>query len=206
MRLFGVAILAALSASSAQAATLITFDDLGPGVSVTGQYAAQGVVFSTRTGAAVYNAATSTYGSIYGMSGGSLMNSRNGGSDRQQFLVMDFTGPVSGLSFLYTNYGSSFTSNNFKAYDGVGTLLQTLTPGASSAYGAELISFSALGIRKLELQQPRSGWAFGVDNVGFTVDPVTSAVPEATTWAMMIAGFGLVGASLRRRSPVVTAN
>ena len=34
-----------------------------------------------------------------------------------------------------------------------------------------------------------------------------SAVPEATTWAMMIGGIGLVGAVMRRRSalPVVTA-
>jgi hypothetical protein len=29
---------------------------------------------------------------------------------------------------------------------------------------------------------------------------VAAAVPEASTWAMMLAGFGIVGASLRRRS------
>lgn len=29
---------------------------------------------------------------------------------------------------------------------------------------------------------------------------VAAAVPEATTWAMMLAGFGIVGASLRRRT------
>ena len=29
--------------------------------------------------------------------------------------------------------------------------------------------------------------------------PVTSPVPEPATWAMMIAGFGLVGAAMRRR-------
>ena len=31
---------------------------------------------------------------------------------------------------------------------------------------------------------------------------VPGGVPEAATWAMMIAGFGMVGASLRRRSAV----
>src|SRR5690606_24352718 len=30
---------------------------------------------------------------------------------------------------------------------------------------------------------------------------MTTAVPEPTTWAMMIGGFALVGASLRRRKP-----
>ena len=36
-----------------------------------------------------------------------------------------------------------------------------------------------------------------------TPPPVTGSVPEPTTWAMMIAGFGLMGASMRRRSTKV---
>ena len=36
-----------------------------------------------------------------------------------------------------------------------------------------------------------------------TVGPV-AAVPEPATWAMMIAGFGLAGAAMRRRAPRVT--
>jgi legume-like lectin family protein/PEP-CTERM motif-containing protein len=32
-------------------------------------------------------------------------------------------------------------------------------------------------------------------------DPVTGAVPEPAAWAMMLAGFGLVGGALRRRTP-----
>ncbi len=34
---------------------------------------------------------------------------------------------------------------------------------------------------------------------GFTVGVLDVAVPEPATWAMMIAGFGMVGAALRRR-------
>jgi len=30
---------------------------------------------------------------------------------------------------------------------------------------------------------------------------VLDAVPEPATWTLMIAGFGLVGATMRRRSP-----
>ena len=37
-----------------------------------------------------------------------------------------------------------------------------------------------------------------LDNVSASVTP-SGAVPEPATWAMLIAGFGLVGASLRRR-------
>ena len=38
---------------------------------------------------------------------------------------------------------------------------------------------------------------------GNITNPGTGAVPEPATWAMMIMGFGLVGASLRRRSTSV---
>jgi len=38
---------------------------------------------------------------------------------------------------------------------------------------------------------------FGIDDLSFTAN--VSAVPEPTTWAMMIAGFGLVGVGLRTR-------
>lgn len=62
-----------------------------------------------------------------------------------------------------------------------------------------------------------SGWSPGtfvgaVDNVSFTFDDNTSsfnfevsAVPEPATWAMLIAGFGLAGAALRRRNRAVLA-
>jgi hypothetical protein len=42
------------------------------------------------------------------------------------------------------------------------------------------------------------------DNVG-GVSLAVAAIPEAATWAMMIAGFGLVGAALRRRRTVAAA-
>ena len=39
-----------------------------------------------------------------------------------------------------------------------------------------------------------------LDNLTFASSTVTAAVPEPATWAMMIAGFGLVGGAMRRRS------
>ena len=44
------------------------------------------------------------------------------------------------------------------------------------------------------------GW---VRNGRFVIDRIViSAVPEPATWAMMITGFGLAGAGLRRRRPL----
>ena len=51
-----------------------------------------------------------------------------------------------------------------------------------------------------------SSLGVGLDNVTFESlggAPVGSAVPEPATWAMMIAGFGLAGASLRRRRAIL---
>ncbi len=42
------------------------------------------------------------------------------------------------------------------------------------------------------------------DNGGSFEVTVSQAIPEPATWAMMIAGFGLVGAGMRRRKPMVS--
>lgn len=38
----------------------------------------------------------------------------------------------------------------------------------------------------------------GIDNIRYETRALAGAVPEPTTWAMMIGGFGLVGAAMRR--------
>ncbi|PZQ59507.1 MAG: hypothetical protein DI570_15830 [Phenylobacterium zucineum] len=54
---------------------------------------------------------------------------------------------------------------------------------------------------------PNSGVVFGAPTpqpyrgvVEFTFDPRSAAVPEPATWALMIAGFGMAGGMLRRRT------
>ena len=44
-----------------------------------------------------------------------------------------------------------------------------------------------------------SGNDFALDDISFDTTPV----PEPTTWALMIMGFGTAGAMLRRRRTVV---
>ena len=45
---------------------------------------------------------------------------------------------------------------------------------------------------------------FGVDNLSFSTSR-GGVVPEPATWAMMIAGFGMAGATLRRRRAIPAA-
>ena len=49
-----------------------------------------------------------------------------------------------------------------------------------------------------------NGWGANEYWAGFN-DITTGAVPEPASWAMMIAGFGLVGAAARRRRTVIAA-
>jgi hypothetical protein len=52
--------------------------------------------------------------------------------------------------------------------------------------------------------QPRSNqWAFDILNVNSAV--LVPAVPEPQSWALLIAGFGLTGAAMRRRRMAATA-
>lgn len=51
----------------------------------------------------------------------------------------------------------------------------------------------------LVLEWGPNGYNVGVDNVVFSIN----AVPEPASWALMIAGFGLVGAGMRRRRSVI---
>lgn len=61
--------------------------------------------------------------------------------------------------------------------------------------GNNVLTFSYAGV-----PQGTGDEAWGLSKVS-----VTAAVPEPRSWALMIAGFGLVGASMRRRSVALAA-
>lgn len=45
---------------------------------------------------------------------------------------------------------------------------------------------------------------FRIGGIGIVPDPDTSTVPEPESWALFIVGFGLVGATMRRRSRMIS--
>jgi hypothetical protein len=65
-------------------------------------------------------------------------------------------------------------------------------------HGTQLLGITSF--TGLRLQWGPSGYNAGIDNLSFdVVDAVAPGVPEPATWAMMIAGFGLIGAAMRRK-------
>jgi hypothetical protein len=71
--------------------------------------------------------------------------------------------------------------------------------------GARLSASESASDITPEYKQVRPCWIAGMrharpfDNYRITIANAVGAVPEPSTWAMMLIGFGAVGASLRRR-------
>ena len=75
---------------------------------------------------------------------------------------------------------------------------QRLLSGTVS--GLSIADGQRFGFRWVDIDSSGSDHGLGVDNFRLTATLAqTAAVPEPGTWAMMILGFGAVGASLRRR-------
>ncbi len=147
-------------------------------------------------------------------------------------MIMSDTGSVMLVGAAYTNNFAGALSTVLYAIDAVsGGLVRSTNPNGGLYTGTNLMGdpFQPLGFR-FTLQNAigfdisgLSGRAFAsVDSLFWEVDLMTGAatslgivgagpirsiatagaVPEPGTWAMLIAGFGLIGASIRRRRAV----
>jgi hypothetical protein len=108
-----------------------------------------------------------------------------------QTTIFGATNATSGSASSATTSGGTITySSDFLKFDSTvaqdfSLSLTSIARPLSSADGRALRSFAAV-----------STGSFSTDPA-----PVIPSVPEAATWAMFISGFGLMGASLRRRRP-----
>ncbi len=88
--------------------------------------------------------------------------------------------------------GTSFTATGFLGGGTVGTISGSL---------GEFATFAGFGTStdRVVFNGSGGGGGFELDNLKFSA---VSGVPEPATWAMMLLGFGAVGASMRRRRMV----
>jgi PEP-CTERM motif len=185
--------LLAASATPSLAATVIDFDNLGNGVQVTNQYA--GVTFSSQAGSRVLTSAQN-------ISNNSLPNficsaKNNSSINCVDDVYVDFASAVNGLSFLVIGDNNVGDVGDVRVF-GISGLLGTvniLTDGNfATSHLLDLSSF--LDITRIEIANITDGGGLAYDDFTFAA---AAAVPEASTWAMMLFGFGLVGAAARRR-------
>ena len=109
------------------------------------------------------------------------------------------------LAITFQGGAADFTTTSFNGvhlFDGNNSIASftAATIGSLNNFGfdASRISFDADNVY-LNFQ------GLGFDNSSNLTINITGGVPEPTTWALMIGGFGMVGAAMRRRKGLVAA-
>lgn len=199
-------------------AVTINFDNLADGTVLSTQYAAQGVTFvanaftgagsstslqpwATNTSMVVTSTDLGGLGTP-SLASGNLLHafgstytgwlSENGDPS----FFMNFSTAISSISVTFAGVSTGPDTRIF-AYNG-NTLLATIA-GPTTTTGQFTLSYSAASITRVAVAAGSYNDWVGVDNVVFTQVGATPAVPEPATWAMMLVGFGGMGAAMRYR-------
>lgn len=119
------------------------------------------------------------------LSSGLLSNSVSLVGGTTYTLSFDLAGSHQGSTeTVNINFGSTVASYSLNSADAFSTLTLNFTPGSNGSYGISYLNV-------------------GGDNVGASLDNVSvSAVPEPETYAMLLAGLGLVGFMSRSRRKI----
>lgn len=202
----------------------LTFDELNGGVNEGPASYYAGGFGSAGTGPGPDYGITFSANTITGCVDGSACDNTNaaeppsfpniiffldGGAD-----TMDVAGGFdTGFSFYYSAVNEGGIVNVWSGLDATGTLLATLdlpiTPSGTGTCTSAFCPFVAFGVtfegtaHSVDFGGTANQIAF--DNITLGSDtPGGGDVPEPSSWALMITGFGLVGAGMRRRHTRMT--
>lgn len=182
-------------AAPAMAGTLFDFSELSDGFELGSYYAAQGVTFSNAKVVAISHPAA-----LDAFAFTSITNEGVEGTFTEaNAIYITFAADV-GQAHLQS-FGNGAAGIRMEAYDAFGALIRgesrTLSATAEGAFNTFGAAFTGGGIRSLKIYQLGNGAVIG-DTVMLDNLFITDGIPEPSTWAMMILGFGLAGSALRR--------
>jgi hypothetical protein len=129
------------------------------------------------------------------------------------FTTFTFDVPTSSFGFYATGLDADAGAFFSLLFDDAPATIENIYPLPVNANGGIMywgVVFDA-PVQKVEFTRTRNQSLdiFGLDGISFNVAPAppppVGGIPEPASWAMLIAGFGLVGASLRRHRALVTA-
>lgn len=116
------------------------------------------------------------------------------------FSPLDFQAPNT-AAHVGSEFGITGTNGNLAGFRSqLNGTIGGLSIGSGDRFGlrwalADTNDFPATDIRRI-----RSDDGLAIDDFRLTASVAAPAVPEPATWMMMIAGFGTVGAAMRRRT------
>ncbi|WP_010163629.1 PEPxxWA-CTERM sorting domain-containing protein [Sphingomonas sp. PAMC 26617] len=108
-----------------------------------------------------------------------------------EFFIFDVAG-------VYSDGSSTASLALYDAADGGGMTLNTFNFTLANIAGPALYS-GTLAQPTLLAFGPTAFYDYEVPTISYRVSAVAAAVPEPTTWAMLLAGFGMIGIAVRRR-------
>ncbi|MDB5482388.1 MAG: hypothetical protein JWO83_3441 [Caulobacteraceae bacterium] len=178
----------ALVSATVADATTVDFTTLPYGTPVTNQF--PGLTFTLKGAGSQYGTTPTigTFGSSY------LGNSAQSAYPTAQILDIGFSSPVKNVSFGFSNFGYS----KYGSGDSFATTLDKLgnVEASVSVNNVEggIVSIGGNSVSDLQINNNGNNWLFGVSELTYS-----ASVPEPSTWAMLLGGFGFIGYVLRRR-------
>lgn len=183
------------AASAASAATTLNFDEQAESslfiysTPLTDRYAPLGITFSgtttpqnTRGGYILDQASNFGFDALSGTNFLAFNAPTTGNVENIAFATASAFVSIWGAS----SFGGTFTMN---AYDAAGTLLDSAVADFSTNWTQ--LSVASSGIARVELIGNNDAYAYD--------DLHVSAVPEPSTWGMLLVGGGMLGWLARRR-------
>lgn len=166
---------------------LVAGGDLGA------KYIAYGVDFTWGGVEGIFSDPPLAFGGVNGAGDIDLLSAVDGR------IVLPNTLTTAGTTYLYAEAGfAGDGSLTLEVFDAAQSLVATLVNGPPlGQFGRTTFTYTGSAISYFRISGQDS---FGVNEILLAPRGV---VPEPMTWALMIAGFGMVGATLRRRTAAV---
>jgi hypothetical protein len=172
----------------------------------TGPQSYDGITW-TSTNASYQGGSVFGYNGGYGFAGNGYTSQTMTGLNDS----FDYWGVVDTMTFRFAtpqsavgavlNWVPSSTPVTFSAYNSSNILLDTLVVSSGDANLVTPNSFYGFSESTADISYITMTDGYLAAIGGIYVTTGVSAIPEPATWGLMIAGFGLIGATLRRRAP-----